>query len=691
MINRILFSTPDLVLEKKTPGGGRLPDLTESRVVEARVEGRLSPTLLELMIGDVKVAARTRIPLNPGDMVRLEVMKSDLTQELRFIGMKPEAPSSRVEGFPREFGRFGPHEQLVKLAPTPSASSGSSARMPAEPRPLPILEQLKTLTDISLSGRKPDSGLDLQAFLKGGEAAFEEKLAALLLRGGPGSTSGSFPSTSVGAALEKLLEKFGERLNEPLHGKAAGAEPPGAKTVGGEAGKGDGTPGKTIEIPAGKAAETLAGKAARPGGAEAGEPAKPDAFRGVDAEMKPGKEPGETARFSETMPGKNDRPGGEGIVRNRLAAESRPESLRENTAPGKPESRDGSTLIKPGADVGGERLQGIVDRLSARMSPDGQKALDAFVGTRAVTFEEKVSLLLLSGGGPAGAGITEGSGISASGLMSGDSLESLAEALVSHLKSDRKVMGVHDRLMAAREEKAAQKGNLAREMGSLLEKTALKSERFDGDLVRRMIRSSGFTWENRIAGIGSEQGGAPPSELAQGDLKAVAMKFASLLGGDDEVARTLQSFVDGVDRMQVLNMRSFEESGKYLLPLPFLSDESWRFGQLLVDLGEKEEGKKSGEGKMVRVAFLLSMSRLGDVRADFAILNKRLSGLFTVCDEEVCRLVREESSELVKRLDLHGFQVSGIKCRVESPGVLANTSLMDEIVENRDGMVRVVI
>ncbi len=71
--------------------------------------------------------------------------------------------------------------------------------------------------------------------------------------------------------------------------------------------------------------------------------------------------------------------------------------------------------------------------------------------------------------------------------------------------------------------------------------------------------------------------------------------------------------------MQVINSYSSEESGRYLLPLPAMVDDTLKFGQLLIDLGSGKKDGKEAKDRLIRVAFILELTQLGDLRADFSI------------------------------------------------------------------------
>ncbi len=80
---------------------------------------------------------------------------------------------------------------------------------------------------------------------------------------------------------------------------------------------------------------------------------------------------------------------------------------------------------------------------------------------------------------------------------------------------------------------------------------------------------------------------------------------------------------------------------------------------------------------MVTVSFLLSLSRLGQLRADFSVLKKGISGAFGVANEENRALVSSRLPELKQRLQAHGFTIYDISL----PGSFTGALVRDEPCE----------
>ena len=182
--------------------------------------------------------------------------------------------------------------------------------------------------------------------------------------------------------------------------------------------------------------------------------------------------------------------------------------------------------------------------------------------------------------------------------------------------------------------------------------------------------------------------------IIENDLKAYSLKLM-MEKSDSEAALTklLSDFVDKMDQFQQFNQTGMEDSTRFLLPLPFLSGESIKFGQLFIDLGKKQGGDSEGEKKegIVKISFILQMSGLGDLIADFSVLNKGINGSFGVEDESIKVLMENHFPELIEKLKLHGFTVYNIKCQVVGKEALSAASLADRMIPSEEGGLSIII
>lgn len=223
---------------------------------------------------------------------------------------------------------------------------------------------------------------------------------------------------------------------------------------------------------------------------------------------------------------------------------------------------------------------------------------------------------------------------------------------------------------------------------------------FDAKTLRDLVKNSGLMWENKVrsfaeahmADRGSLLARESADALLANDVKALSMKLTqSVEPGSQNTVETLKRFVDSLDKMQILNCHSSDETGRFLLPLPFFSGDTLRFGQLLIDLDRRGGSEKKEGDRMVRVAFLLEMSQLGHIQADFAIFKKSLGGEFVVGSPSVKESIDEALPEFQSELALKGYTVTRMECRVTDPETLSRTSLTERMVNTDGGAVNILI
>ena len=238
--------------------------------------------------------------------------------------------------------------------------------------------------------------------------------------------------------------------------------------------------------------------------------------------------------------------------------------------------------------------------------------------------------------------------------------------------------------------------DLLTKFNALFDQMAPRSNNGLTQNLMSIIRGSGLLWEAKLANVllsGQEMSPESLNSLISGDLKGLSLQMLKELANtNDPVAGQLKSFVDGLEKQQLFNQHHFEKFGKYLLPLPFFSPPDFTFGQLLLDLGEQtaENGKKRKE--TVNISLLLSLTRLGDFRADFSVFQKSIMGVFGVTTEDVRQLVNRWTPDLVHKLKGHGFSAYNISCRVLGPETLSGMTLVDEAASApRDGLLNLII
>lgn len=284
------------------------------------------------------------------------------------------------------------------------------------------------------------------------------------------------------------------------------------------------------------------------------------------------------------------------------------------------------------------------------------------------------------------------------------------------------------------------------DIGKLLISVAVKSEKADIDFLPRLLHKSGLLLEKKLSDMvkngstlkdsikrtssgspetpdlkpGMERGSSPSSKLSTSgsinlqangqttsdsaglpenslplpkpealvheDIKGAVLNFISRSGVESpEEIKVFHEFIQNLENVQLLNSH-LSESGKYIIPFPLFNGDQFSFGQLFINLGqkEKESGSSSRENSLLRVSLFLDMTRLGPVRADFSVLKNNITGGFQVSDEETAIYFRQMVPELARRLQSHDYQVHKIECRVVALEELTEKSIINELLKSEE-------
>lgn len=231
-------------------------------------------------------------------------------------------------------------------------------------------------------------------------------------------------------------------------------------------------------------------------------------------------------------------------------------------------------------------------------------------------------------------------------------------------------------------------------LGSILEEMALKSGERDEGFLPRLLKNSGLMLEKKIATLlvstdGAKQGAALQKLSAQ-DLKAAVLQF---LSGEKDAAGAASEKGPSPGLVKALasaleNFQTFSTQGtdtqRFILPFPVLAGDHFNFGQFFMDTGKKGEGREgSTEDQVIRMAFLLDMTSLGSLRADFSILKKSLTGRFFLEDQSTRDYMNSLMPELGRRLAGIGYQMGRVDCCVAEPRQLSPGALIQSMTSER--------
>ncbi len=238
---------------------------------------------------------------------------------------------------------------------------------------------------------------------------------------------------------------------------------------------------------------------------------------------------------------------------------------------------------------------------------------------------------------------------------------------------------------------------------NLIYKVALKSGRADENFLPDLIRNSGILWEKKLAGIllDSDSDSSTMTmknkiaEILQQDIKASLMQavLENESSADSPSLKAAADFVKTIENYQVVNHYT-QDSGRFFLPFPVLNNSGFNFGHLFIDTGKSPTEKAGNSSRIIRISFLLDMTRLGALRADFSILKKEISGRFMLADKPVRDYVKSMIPELKKRVAKIGYHLKNMDCIVAGENEFSPDRFAESLLkscENENRMLNIVI
>jgi len=240
---------------------------------------------------------------------------------------------------------------------------------------------------------------------------------------------------------------------------------------------------------------------------------------------------------------------------------------------------------------------------------------------------------------------------------------------------------------------------------------SLKSGKADKEFLPRLFNKSGLLFEKKLSDFLSRKifdtGKNDFKKMLSHDIKNVtALEFKKIADQDlkasilklmsgsevkaDNFLNSLGDFSETIEKFQVFNFHS-SQSGRYLIPFPVFFNGSLNFGQLFFNLDNSDKRKKKKKRRIVKVSLLLTMSELGPLRVDMALLEREISGIIQVADEETCIFVREMIPELKIGLNKHDFHVLSMDCEVAAQEKINNAVFLHDILQDEDQGLNIVI
>ena len=205
-------------------------------------------------------------------------------------------------------------------------------------------------------------------------------------------------------------------------------------------------------------------------------------------------------------------------------------------------------------------------------------------------------------------------------------------------------------------------------------------------LLKNVINKTGLNWESSLAKMYQNKNISKDSldRSVENDLKGLLTKVLMQTDDDDIHLKRMQTVIKSI---QLLNQHILKQDGKIFLPIPIqYPDGFYAIGQLLLHFTpwEQEISRNTAvDDRIYKISFVIELSQLGPIRADFVIQAKRIDGLFLIAEQQTKDVVESALPKLVNVLQEKGYSIDAIKCILESHDII-NRSLLNEVFYDGD-------
>lgn len=207
------------------------------------------------------------------------------------------------------------------------------------------------------------------------------------------------------------------------------------------------------------------------------------------------------------------------------------------------------------------------------------------------------------------------------------------------------------------------------------------------EILRNLIDRSGFCWESKLRKWCLQKGRDVVSldEVIGKDLKGLISRS---LSPGREPNPIFERFFAFIHNTQLLNHLTVDQDRTIFFPFPVpFPDGSLTVGQLLIHLiGDEARGQTAKEDlhkSLVRITFLLDLSKLGPLRLDLVVKGREMEGRFLLSEKETKFLIERHLPILIDHLRAAGFNLNHLDCYLKSPDVIFRP-LVQELI-HKDG------
>lgn len=200
------------------------------------------------------------------------------------------------------------------------------------------------------------------------------------------------------------------------------------------------------------------------------------------------------------------------------------------------------------------------------------------------------------------------------------------------------------------------------------------------DYLKEYLHNLGLSFENKLRHCLTGEGEDCAKAIWKEDFKGLLLKLTGMLKEEqpEVLLKNLRNLIQFIECQQIINTASMAQEKCIFLAFPYFAGEAVRLGELSISLPNRhEEGEAQGDS--FKVSFLLNMPKLGPIRIDMMVSQKRVWCTFMMLNEGISDFVTALLPDLSERLEQLGYRPEGMSCLVKDDHSLNDNSLSEEL------------
>ncbi len=201
------------------------------------------------------------------------------------------------------------------------------------------------------------------------------------------------------------------------------------------------------------------------------------------------------------------------------------------------------------------------------------------------------------------------------------------------------------------------------------------------DYLKRCLHNLGLSFENKLRKCLTGEGKDHIEGVLKEDLKGLLLKLIGILEEKrpEMLSKNLRNLLEFVECQQIINTASLDQGKGIFLAFPYFAGENVRLGELFISFPKRDEEREL-KNHSFKISFLLNMTKLGPIRIDMTVAQKKVWCTFMVLKKEISNFVAAMLPNLSKRFKQLGYCPESMSCLVKDDHSLEDDSLFEELL-----------